>query len=336
MAQIAGFDKIELHLVRVLHVLITESSVSRAALKLQSTQPAVSAQLRRLRVLTGDALLVRSGNGMKPTETALALVEPAAAMLREAGRLFGRQDRTEFEPRLWCGTFRVATSDYLDPMFLPELVARVGALAPRAGIDVLSLSGDFDYRRSLAAGDIDMVVGNWLEPPGELHLRQLISDDIVCLVGEDHPAVRNPRDWTVERYLASAHVAPMPFHVGGPGIIDDLLAHCGLARKVRVRSAYFGLIPVLVARGTLVLTTGRQFCSRYVDRLPVRIVPCPVALPPLDYYLLWHGIAHGSAPQRWLREQVREVATALRQRTVAERPGARSAIRIGPGPDQEE
>ena len=45
----ADFDKIELLLIRVLHTLITERSVSRAAMRLNSTQPAVSAQLKRLR-----------------------------------------------------------------------------------------------------------------------------------------------------------------------------------------------------------------------------------------------------------------------------------------------
>ena len=60
MALRTDFDKIELHLIRVLHTLITERSVSRAALRLQSSQPAVSAQLKRLRELTGDPLLVLS------------------------------------------------------------------------------------------------------------------------------------------------------------------------------------------------------------------------------------------------------------------------------------
>ncbi|HEX7440864.1 MAG TPA: LysR family transcriptional regulator, partial [Caldimonas sp.] len=70
-------DKIEVFLIRVLQTLITERSVSRAAMRLQSTQPAVSAQLKRLRALTGDPLLVRAGNGMVPTETALQLLAPA-------------------------------------------------------------------------------------------------------------------------------------------------------------------------------------------------------------------------------------------------------------------
>ena len=61
MARGAAFDKIELSLVRVFHTVITERSVSRAALRLATSQPAVSAQLKRLRALTGDPLLVRSG-----------------------------------------------------------------------------------------------------------------------------------------------------------------------------------------------------------------------------------------------------------------------------------
>ena len=72
-------DKIELYLIRVLKTLITERSVSRAAMRLQSTQPAVSAQLKKLRTLTGDPLLVRSGNSMAPTDTALRLLEPDEA-----------------------------------------------------------------------------------------------------------------------------------------------------------------------------------------------------------------------------------------------------------------
>jgi DNA-binding transcriptional LysR family regulator len=68
-----------------------------------------------------------------------------------------------------------------------------------------------------------------------------------------------------------------------------------------------------------VLTTGRLFCSRYVDVLPVRIVRCPVAFPPLTYYQLWHDLTHASAPTRWLRDQVREVARQVSTRSAAPR-----------------
>ncbi len=121
MAKRADFDKIELYLIRVLHTLISERSVSRAALRLHSTQPAVSAQLKRLRELTGDPLLVRAGNDMSPTETALQLVGPATNLLHEAERLFSPRARASgFDAVGSNATFRVAASDYLDPLFLPR------------------------------------------------------------------------------------------------------------------------------------------------------------------------------------------------------------------------
>jgi DNA-binding transcriptional LysR family regulator len=305
-----AFGKIELHLIRVLQTLISERSVSRAAMRLGTSQPAVSAQLRRLRALTGDALLVRAGNGMTPTDVAMQLLGPATTLLREAGHLFGARSRQRsFDPATSETTFRIAASDYLDPLFLPEIVAHVQRLSPRASLELLPLTGEYDYRQSLAAGAVDLVVGNWLRPPGELHLGRLISDEIVCLVATDHPA--GGRSWSSERYLAAEHIAPMPFHANAPGVVDDHLASLGLLRHVAVKSAHFSLIPLMVAQSRLVLTTGRLFCSRFVDALPVKIVRCPVAFPPLAYYQLWHEVTHASAASKWLREQVREVARGL-------------------------
>lgn len=310
MASDAAFGKIELHLVRVLQTLISERSVSRAAMRLGSSQPAVSAQLRRLRELTGDALLVRAGNGMTPTETALQLLGPAKSLLREAGQLFGAPSRSRaFDAATEDRTFRIAASDYLDPLFLPGIVAHLKRMAPGVRLELLPLTGEYDYRQRLAAGEVDLVVGNWLRPPGELHLGRLISDEIVCLVSADHPA--GGRSWSQARYLAAEHVAPMPFHGRAPGVVDDHLASLGLERQVAVKSAHFSLIPLMVAQSRLVLTTGRLFCSRFVDALPLRIVRCPIAFPQLTYYQLWHEVTHASPAAKWLREQVREVARGL-------------------------
>ena len=334
MTQRADFDKIEVFLIRVLQTLIIERSVSRAAMRLQSTQPAVSAQLKRLRALTGDPLLVRAGNGMVPTETALQLLAPATRILQDADRLFSPRSRQRgFEPLTSTATFRIAASDYLDPLFLPELVAHLKRLAPTVRLELMPLSGEFDYRRSLAGGEVDLVIGNWLEPPGELHLGRLMTDEIVCLVAEDHPAARSAttRAWTVERYLACEHVAPTPLHANASGVIDEHLASLGMPRDVMVRSAHFSLIPLMVAQSLLVLTTGRLFCSRYVDALPVRIVRCPVAFPPLTYYQLWHDLTHASASVKWLREQVRDVARNLSGHGMLQRSrSARTAETVAP------
>lgn len=310
------FEKIDLSLIRVLHTVVTECSVSRAAIRLQSSQPAVSSQLRRLRELTGDPLLVRCGQAMAPTDVALSLLEPAAAILQHAQAMFGHKNHVrEFDPATSSVNFRIAASDYLDPYFLPELTLRLRRLAPGVRVEVVQLTGDLDYRRSLARGEVDLVIGNWLEPSDELHLGRLITDEVVCLVSEDHPAARMPREgkraWTVDQYLASEHVAPPSLHPGAIGIIDEHLAVQGLKRNIVVRNPHFTQLPYIVAGSLLVLTTGRRFCERYAQQMRVKIVRCPVAFPAMNYYQLWHDLTHHSAASRWLREQVRDVVRGL-------------------------
>jgi DNA-binding transcriptional LysR family regulator len=303
------FDKIDLHLIRVLHTVLTERSVSRAAIRLGMHQPAVSSALKRLREYSGDPLLVRSGSGMVPTEAGLRMLEPSASILRAAQLLFS--DARGFDPATSRSTFRIAAADYLDPLFLPRLVAQIKQLAPLSDVEILPLSAASDYRTQLAHGEVDVVIGNWQQPPQDLHLGRLFGDEVVCLVSKKHPAVR--RGWDQAAWLEAEHIAPSPTHPGAKGFIDVHLANVGLQRHIAARCPYFGLIPNMVASTLLVLTTGRQYCERFVDTLPVAILPCPVEFPRMMYYQLWHERTHASASSRWLRERVKSVATLLKK-----------------------
>lgn len=303
-----NLDKIDLHLIRVLHTVLTERSVSRAAIRLGMFQPAVSAALKRLRALSGDPLLVRSGAGMVPTDVALRMIEPAAGILRAAESMFS--NAREFDPQTATDTFRIAASDYLDPLFLPRLVAALKAGAPLCRVEIHPLSADSNYQGHLAQGDFDLVIGNWGEPPGDLHMAKLFEDEVVSLVGAGHPAVR--RGWDAAAWLAAEHIAPMPTHPGARGVIDQMLDTLGFERNIAARCAHFGLIPDMVSATRLVLTTGRQYCERFAQRLPVKILPCPIEMPRLVYYQLWHERSHTSSAARWLRERTKSVAASLR------------------------
>lgn len=304
----ALFDKIDLHLIRVLHTVLTERSVSRAALRMGMYQPAVSAALKRLRDLSGDPLLVRSGSGMVPTDAGLRMIDPSASILRAAEVLF--TDARGFDPHTARTTFRVAASDYLDPLFLPQLVSQIKSQAPLCPIEIHPLSAQSDYQVRLAQGEIDLVVGNWPRPPDDLHIARLFGDDVVCLVAADHPATR--KTWDAAAWLEAEHIAPTPTHPGAKGVIDDHLDTLGIKRNITARCPHFGLIPAMVASSLLVLTTGRQYCERFIDRLPLRILPCPIDFPRMMYYQLWHERTHTSLSARWLRERVKSVAASLR------------------------
>ena len=65
--------RIDLNLLVYLDMLLRERNVTRAAKQLGITQPAMSNGLRRLRDLLEDPLLVRTSEGMIPTERAQKL-----------------------------------------------------------------------------------------------------------------------------------------------------------------------------------------------------------------------------------------------------------------------
>lgn len=303
------FDKIDLHLIRVLHTVLTERSVSRAAIRLGMHQPAVSASLKRLRDFSGDPLLVRSGARMVPTEAALRMVDPASRILQSAEMLF--TDTRGFVPTQAQNTFRIGASDYLDPLFLPQLVTQIKTQAPLCHVEIAALSAASDYRTALAQGDLDVVIGNWTIAPNDLHLGCLFGDEVVCLVANNHPAVR--RGWNAQAWLETDHVAPAALHPGAKGVIDDHLGSLGLQRNITTRCPYFGMIPAMVASTLLVLTTGRQYCERFTNVLPVKILPCPIEFPRMMYYQLWHERTHAAASAKWLRERVKSVAAALKK-----------------------
>ena len=68
-----NISKIDLNLLVYLDVLLREQNVTRAAEELGISQPAMSNSLRRLRDLFDDPVLVRTSEGMTPTERALEL-----------------------------------------------------------------------------------------------------------------------------------------------------------------------------------------------------------------------------------------------------------------------
>jgi DNA-binding transcriptional LysR family regulator len=292
--------------LQVLQLLLSSKSISKTAQAINMHQSGVSAVLAKLRIQLGDPILVRAGSQMVMTERAESWRAPCQRLLAELALLERNNEEGRFMPAFDRGVFRVAASDFLDPLFQPRLVSLLRAEAPQAKIEILPLNADFDYASALGRGAVDVVIGNWLSPPLDLHIQTLFEDEVVCLLSNAHPSPR--RAWSIEKYLACEHIAPTPFQAGSHGVIDEVLALQGMHRKVVAQVAHFSLIPSIVAHSLLVLTTGRRFCSRFIGQLPVRIAHCPVPFPALRYYQLWHERMHRSARAQWLRDAVRRAA----------------------------
>lgn len=324
MANVCNWDSIDVHLLRVLHMLLTECSVSRAARRLNQSQPAISTALRRLRELTGDPLLVRSKNGMTPTERGVALLEPVKQALANIENIVIGQPR--FEPATSRRIFNVATPDYLAPALLGRILARFHSLAPHAQIIFHSFSPEQDFAGLLADGTLDVVIGNWPHPPEQLRLSPLFDDEVVCMMREEHPLAGRPL--TMKHYLDAEHLAPTPYAVGQRGVVDLHLARERLKRNVVAWVPYFSLAPYMLMESNMLFTCPRAFAEHFARLLPVALARSPIEYPPMAFYLLWHDRAHYAEDCRWFREQIIAVARASTAQNARPMPSTPTDFRM--------
>src|SRR6218665_263093 len=103
--------RLDLNLLVTLEALLAEQNVTRAAERLHLSQPAVSAQLARLRALFDDPLLVPAQRGMTPTAKALELLAPLRQSLEQVRAAVS--DHANFDPARAQLTLTIACTDYL-------------------------------------------------------------------------------------------------------------------------------------------------------------------------------------------------------------------------------
>jgi len=299
-------DPLDTYSLRVLVTLLTERNLTRVATRMNQTQSAISAVLRRLRTTFQDELLVRSGNTMVPTPRGLEVLESARNALSAMDRLFTVGE--EFVPHTSQQQFKIGCPDYLSTVFLAGVAQELRRQAPNARLLVHPLGPGFNFEQALADGELDVVIGNWPEPPEQLHMGPLLEDGIVCLVAQGHPLAGG---MTREQYLQAPHVVPLHYSATHRGVIDKHLAGLRVTRNAKVVVPFFSMAPHMLPGTDLIFTISRHFAEHYARILPLTVVPCPIDYPPMRFYQIWHGRTQHAKAQQWLRGMLKLVAQRL-------------------------
>jgi len=299
----AGLD---LNLALVLHALLAERSVSRAAKRLGLSQSATSHALARLRSSLEDPLFLRVPHGIVPTPRAEALAAPLAAGLALLSQSLVAPPR--FEPSTHSRSFRIAATDYVEFLLLPRFLGALASEAPNVDVWVRPYSDEALV--ALGRGDVELVIGVVGPEAGSPGLQQLqlITERLVCVVREGHPLTRGRL--TLARFAAAKHVLIAPRgRPGGP--VDDALAARGLARKIAVAVPHFLAAPHIIAETDLVLTMAERIAASFASVLPLKILELPFELPLVRGSMLWHERHSGDPAHAWLRQRLVDMSAQV-------------------------
>ncbi|HEX7682604.1 MAG TPA: LysR family transcriptional regulator [Trinickia sp.] len=291
---------IDLNMLVVLDVLLAEQSVVRAAQRLELSPSAMSRALARLRVVTGDQLLVRAGHSLVPTPLAIELRGKVSAVVADAQNVL--RPSIQLDLASLERTFTIRSND----SFIERYGARIAALVEeQAPLVRLRFAAKPDKDAAmLRDGIADLEVGVVSNMAPELRVQALFRDTFVGVVRPGHPLACG--DVTAERYSAYRHVSVSRHgHAFGP--IDDALRELGAKRIVSVIVPSFPDALALARTTDLVANVPeRQTEAARQDMFTFRL---PVTTPSVTVSQIWHPRLDGDCAHRWLRKCLRRVCS---------------------------
>lgn len=300
-------DRIDLNLLVMFDVLMTERNVTRVADKLHKTPSAISHALNRLREQLGDPLLVRVGDKMEPSPFALRLIEDVRPILREINRVVAPQAPFNSSSSTQC--FCLAMPDF--PGLVSAIISRVQAQAPGVRFDWVPLTKE--TVRAAHAGEIDlaMVFGGETLPEG-LETQEVPSETRATFLRKDHPAIPA---WGLDEWSRWSHLQVI---TGNASRSPTEAAHLSGTnqRVIGARIPTFSGVAPLLARTNMVVTLNKLAVHGDVETFGLRALPPPVAQSPLRVRFIWSFRLTNEPAHEWMRKVA--VDTYLEQQREAE------------------
>lgn len=307
-----NISKIDLNLLIYLDVLLREKNVTRAASQLNITQPAMSNGLKRLRTLFSDPILVRTSDGMVPTERARALSPVIRKILLELEEAL--QGEEEFNQENSQRVFRIMASDYAASTLIPKLLKKINKIAPNVTMDIMTPS-DVNFH-DVEAGKIDMAINRFDELPQSFHQKTIWRDGFSCLLSADNEVVTK---FNLNSYLASKHVwvSKTGFGVGvgmDPkdvqklGWVDEALSRLGKKRDIKVFTRNYHVAMQLAYEDGLIATLPSKAALLHKDDANFTILKPPFDIPDIELKMIWSPLLHHDASHIWFRQLVMEAA----------------------------
>ncbi|MCJ0765555.1 LysR substrate-binding domain-containing protein [Variovorax terrae] len=292
------FNRLDLNLLVALDALLAEKNITRAARRLNLSQPATSGVLARLRDYFGDALLIQVGRAMVPTPMAASLEGAVRDVLQRIQSTIAVQPA--FDPATSTRHFRVIASDYPVSVVLAGAARRMAREAPGATLEIM-MPGD-QIPGAIERGEVDMLImprqylaeGHPSEP--------LYEETYSCVVWSGNRQVGD--GLTLAQYMALGHVTTLFGNNRHPSLEEWFLKSSALSRRIEVTTNNFNTLPLLVIGTERVATMHTRLARMFARTLPLRVVPVPVEFPTMIWAMQWPRHLNGDPAHAWFRERV--------------------------------
>lgn len=286
-----GFN---LNLLVAFDALVNAPTLTEAAQTLSLTQPALSGALKQLRQHYDDPLIIYSTSGSRLTP----LAETLAPLVREV--LVTALHTIKLSPDFDAATSKVAfdmrATDWIELVFLKDVLGEIAARAPGMTVTVQSLSPRPAALHFADNADIVLTSETFLDH--DRPSRFLFEDRFACIAWDQNGHVADGLD--VETFTRLHH-AGLVNGPDGTSAADQVLHQFAAQRKIAVRTTVHAILPHIVIGTQLLAVTSWRFAEQVAPSLPIRILPLPFPVEPLRISMQWQPYRDTDPAMDWLR-----------------------------------
>lgn len=299
------FNRLDLNLLVILNALLTERSISRAAERVNLSQPAASNALARLRDYFEDELLVSSGRQSILTPRAESLIEPVREVLMRIDSTIATPP--QFNPETETRTLSLLVSDFTSTVLMPSLLAMLYERAPGIRVRLCPQTSRAD--EALEQGEADFLVIPTQFLSKSHPSAALFEEEYVCVTWTGNTAVTDML--SLELYLACGHVAAEFSGERSTTFDGWFVDSFNMKRRIEVTAPTMANLPDLVIGTNRIATVQRRIAERATKSLPLKIWEPPMRIPRLVQMLQWHKYRGNDPALLWFRNLAIEAAAAI-------------------------
>lgn len=286
---------VDLNLLLVFNQLLAERRVSKVAEALGMTQPGVSNALKRLRLLLGDEVFVRTARGMEPTPYALQLAEPIGYALSTIHDSLN--EVSHFDPASSKRRFTLGMTDIGEVYFLPRLMQMLRRHAPGVTVSTVRNTA-VNLQDEMEAGHVDLAIGLLPQLKSGYFQRRLFHQRYVCMFRKGHPL--DKKVLTVEDFRNADHVTVVSTGTGH-AIADQAIERHGIKRNIGLTVPHFVAVGHILSNSTMIATVPERYAMACVEPFGLRYVAHPLSLPEININVFWHAKYNKDPANKWLR-----------------------------------
>ncbi|SPL71332.1 Nodulation protein D 2 [Acinetobacter stercoris] len=290
----------DLNLLLSLHVLLKLKNVTHAAQVLNISQPALSAQLARLRHSFQDQLLVPSthGKGMVLTEKAEVLIEPLETLVNQLQLI--HQTEPSFDPEHDERIFKIAVSDSASVSLSRVIADFLATLTNNIKIEFVHCE-PAKLTEQLEQDQLDLVIDLENNLPDHFPGLMLIDEDFVLCFGLQHP-LSQQRTLSVEEYCSLKHIIVKTDDQSFTGYTDLSLKMLGHKRVIQHSLSSFVMATQCLIYSDYVCTLPRHLVQHASE--PLQFLELPFISPRYKLRMLWHPKKQDNPAILWLRHMI--------------------------------